>query len=120
MCELLSEEHQICGGSACLSRKLHSKVEAIAPAISEVQVTKVLVFVLRFFFFFLHKHKNHSNSGMHAWIELDRTRARQPKANISTKFGGYPTERFVVISDKSCKKVDLLTSLQGKPPNVMS
>ena len=42
---------------------------------------------------------------MHALIKLKfGTPTGQLKANISTKFGGYPTKIFVVISDNSHKK----------------
>ena len=83
------------------------------PAVSDIQVSKVSVFVLRFFFFFSHKHKNYSNSGMHTLIELKfGTRVGQPKVNISTKFGAYRSKNFVIISDNFRKQ--LLTGLQGK------
>jgi len=42
---------------------------------------------------------------MHALIKLKfGTRAGQPKANISTNFGGYPTKISVVMRGNSRKK----------------
>ena len=45
------------------------------------------------------------NSRMYAWNKVKfGTRVGQPKANISTKFGGYPMKILVVISDNSHKQ----------------
>jgi len=74
-----------------------TNLKKIVPAISEIQETKVSVFLC--------KHKNSSNLGMHALIELKiGTVIGHQKANIRTEFGDNPTEIHVVISDHSYKQ----------------
>jgi len=49
---LLSEHHQIAVEVPTYKGRLHSKLKQIMPAISQIQMSKVSVFVLRFFFYY--------------------------------------------------------------------